>query len=140
MKTLSALTLLFLISAHALWPDRSEGVMLHFRKQEERLISTSKSPEYFQTILHRNLVNAVRAIIQRRLYDQKEAYFKDLSIKNIAYENPTSNRVFFVRFKDFVARLSYELSPEIHVHYPKSIRFIRIPQQKKSQPALGTKP
>ena len=99
--------------------------MAEFRKQEERLASQKKSLAVVQRNLNRNIMNAVQALVRRRFYDKQKDYYKDLSIANIAYENPTSHLVYYIKFKDFLARLEFELDPRLFIQQPKHTKFVR---------------
>ncbi len=109
-----------------------KGVMLEFREQEEIIRSKKQSEDYRRKTLNRNILNAVRSVINRSFYYEKEAYYKDLDIKNVAYENPTSSLVYFIKFKNFMARLEYELDPSLNIQNPEHIKFILIEEGPKA--------
>ena len=102
-----------------------KGVMQEFRQQEEYILRKEKNIAAQRKILERNLENAVRALIRRRLHSQKEQYYRGLTIAKIAYENPSSAFVYYVKYKDFLARLTYEFDPKHFIHQPKHVKFIR---------------
>lgn len=103
-----------------------KGVLSEFRKQEEKLASREKSIALLRKTLHRNIINAVRALVRRRFYHKRKDYYKDLSIANIDYEGPSSHFVYYVKFKDFLARLEFELDPRLFIQQPKHTKFLPI--------------
>ena len=106
--------------------EPKKGVMSEFRKQEEKIALRKKSPALVQRTLRRNIINAVQALVRRRLYEKRKDYYKDLSIANIAYENPTSHLVYYVKFKNFLARLEFELDPRLFIQQPKHTKFVPV--------------
>ena len=54
------------------------------------------------------------------------AYFKDLSRENLKYENPTSPVIYFVKFKELIARFNYARDPEYFIQSPVYVKFMQI--------------
>ncbi len=117
--------------ASFVWADRERGVMLEFRKQEEKDLKRRQGENVGKDNLHRNIVKGVRILIQNQLYHQREKYYEGLSIKEIAYENPLSVLVYYVKYKDFLARFEYELDPRLYIQQPKFFKIVLMGQEEK---------
>ena len=126
---------LFIITLIPIHAGRETGLDKEFRRHEEKALGDVYSPKQRQKLLNRNLISALRSLILRRLYNKKEEYFKSLTIANIAYDNPTSPYTYYVKYKDFMARLEYELNPKVYVQNPKAVKFIFIKKEGKDTKA-----
>lgn len=107
---------------------REEGVMQEFRQVEEDIRAQKSTPEERQRQLEENLLRAVRNSIRRHFYDQREDYYKDLSMANVFYENPTSPLVYYVKHKDFIVRYDFARDPEIFVQAPTYEKMLIVPK------------
>lgn len=110
----------------ALSAGRQEGIMTEFRRVEEEIRNQSKTPEARQKTLEGNLMRAVRLAIARRYHDKKVEILKDLSAETIQYENPTSDMVYYVKFKTYIVRFDFSRDPEMFVQAPTYEKFLII--------------
>jgi hypothetical protein len=103
-----------------------EGIMTEFRATEEAIRNAQKTPEARQKTLEANLMRAVRLAIARRFHDKKMDLLKDLNAETMLYENPTSDKVYYVKYKNFIVRFDYNRDPELFIQAPRYEKFLII--------------
>jgi hypothetical protein len=113
-----------LILPGLLFAGRQEGVMAEFSSVEGTLKSKRVGPEKLQHTLERNLIRALGQAIDRRYYLERGELKKDLKPENIAYENPTSETIYYVKYKNFLARFDFSRNPELFEQGPIYVRFL----------------
>lgn len=114
-----------------------EGVMAEFRAVEEAIRNKQRSPELLKETLENNLLNAMRSAIMRRFYDEKETILEGISAENIYYENPTSDRIFFVKYKDYIVRFDYSRDPRYFIQRPYNEKFLIIEEDLNVNSSTG---
>lgn len=108
----------------------TEGIMSEFRKVEEDIRNAQKTPEARKATLEANLLRAMRLAIARRFHPEKKAILKDLSAETLAYENPTSEKVYYVKFKTYIVRFDFSRDPEEEIQAPTYEKFLIIGGEK----------
>jgi hypothetical protein len=103
-----------------------EGIMTEFRATEEAIRNAQKTPEARKKTLEDNLLRAVRLAIARRFHREKGDFLKDLNTETMLYENPTSPKVYYVKFKNFIVRFDYSRDPELYLQAPTYEKFLII--------------
>ncbi len=103
-----------------------EGIMTEFRATEEAIRNAQKTPEARKRTLEDNLLRAVRLAIARRFHNEKQDFLKDLNPDTMAYENPTSDKVYYVKYKNFIVRFDYSRDPELYTQAPTYEKFLII--------------
>ena len=79
---------------------RPEGtVMQEFRKLEEDIRKKKRSPDLRKKMLESNLVRAMESAIDRYFYFNRESIKKNLRAEKLKYSNPTSPRIYYVKFR-----------------------------------------
>ena len=106
--------------------ERSEGIMTEFRQTEEAIRNRQKTPEARQKTLEENLVRAVRLAIARRFHEEKGELLKDLNAQTMKYENPTSELVYYVKYKNYIVRFDFLRDPEFYLLTPSYEKFLII--------------
>jgi len=115
--------ILFSIPA-LLFAGREEGVMQEFRSVEDSIRSREVSQEQKTTTLEKNLVRAVKLAVTRRFYHQRKEILQDISPASLAYESPTSELIYYVRFKNYVIRFDFAKNPELFDQAPYYEKFL----------------
>ncbi len=96
-----------------------KGIILRqFRMAEEFLKSKTNSDEERRRTLNANLIRGMRQTINRMFYEQQEELLKDLKPETIAYENPTSPLVYYVKYKNLIVRFDFATNPEVNIQAP----------------------
>lgn len=103
-----------------------EGIMTEFRSTEEAIRNAQKTPEARQKTLENNLIRAVRLAISRRYHAEKTGLLKELSTETVLYENPTSDKVYYVKYKTFIVRFDFIRDPELYNQAPTYEKFLII--------------
>ncbi|MCR9143317.1 MAG: hypothetical protein NXI24_13780 [bacterium] len=101
-----------------------EGIMTEFRATEEAIRNAQKTPEARQKTLEDNLLRAVRLAISRRFHTEKKDFLMDLNTETMFYENPTSEKVYYVKYKNFIVRFDYSRDPELYIQAPTYEKFL----------------
>lgn len=125
-RTLIALLLAATLLSTPLFAGPQEGVMSEFRKVEEDIRNARKTPEARKATLEANLLRAMRLAIARRFHPEKQGILKDLTAESLAYENPTSDRVYYVKFKTYIVRFDFSRDPEERIQAPTYEKFLII--------------
>lgn len=86
--------------------------MSEFRAVEEAIRNRQSDEAAQERMLEQNLQRALRQSIRRRFYQNRDEYLRDLEPGNFFYENPTSDRVYYVKFKYFIVRYDFERDPQ----------------------------
>lgn len=105
---------------------RQDGLMTEFRRVEEAIRGKKKTSEQRLETLENNLLRAFRHLVFRHFYDKKQDYFKDLTREGLGYENPTSSTIYFVKFKELIAKFEYARDPEYFIQSPVYVKFMQI--------------
>lgn len=101
-----------------------EGIMAEFRAVEEAIRKKDSDEEILKKNLEENLLRAMKQAIVRRFYLEQEKYLADLSIENLAYENPTAPNIYYVKYKYFIVRFDFPRDPERYVQAPSYEKFL----------------
>ncbi len=107
-----------MISPAAIFADRQEGILKQFRAVEEALRSRTKTPEARKETLENNLQRGLREAILRMFYEERKSWLDDLKPQNFGYENPTSPKVYYVKFKNLLIRFDFATNPELYYQAP----------------------
>jgi len=127
MKKMKYLLALFILLLPALIEaGRQEGIMTEFRVAEDRIRSKVDTPEMRLRRLERNLVRAVKQAIERRYYEDREELTKGLTPEALAYESPTSELIYYVKYKSFIIRFDFPRDPELYDLAPTYEKFLVI--------------
>jgi hypothetical protein len=109
-----------------LFAGRQEGIMVEFRRIEEAIRNAQKTPEARQRTLEANLDRAVRLAIKRRFHEKRDEILKDLTAETMLYENPTSELVYYVKYRTYVVRFDFSRNPEMYIQAPVYEKFLII--------------
>jgi hypothetical protein len=123
MTRAGAIIALFLLPV-LLQAGKTEKIMEEFRSVEEAIKNKKISPEVRLRTLEANLVRAMKLAIDRRFYYEKEKYLADLKPENISYENPTDQKTYYVKYKNFIARFDFARNPELLIQSPSYEKFL----------------
>lgn len=119
MKKLGTVFLISILLIPAtLHAGRQEGILRQFRAVEEALRSRKKSAEARKETLENNLERGLREAILRMFYNEKEKWLTDLNPNNFHYENPTSPKVYYVKYKNLLVRFDFATDPEKYYQAP----------------------
>jgi len=125
MKTLQTTTfILFFIFPAVILAGRQEGVMNEFRTVEDALRAKSITDAKKLVTLEQNLERAVKLAVTRRFYLQRKELLKELNTAAISYENPTSELIYYVKYKNYVMRFDYTKNPELFDQAPIYEKFL----------------
>lgn len=122
MKKTSIFLILLTLLPASLFAGRQEGILQQFRQAEEALRAKNTSAEARLKTLENNLMRGLKQTILRQFYSRQEEYLKELNPQTMAYENPTSPLVYYVKYKDMIVRFDFASDPE---------RFTQAPVLKK---------
>ncbi|MBI3394237.1 MAG: hypothetical protein HY042_00200 [Spirochaetia bacterium] len=143
MKKYSIVLALFMAVPTVAYSDKADGIMAQYRALEESIRGKAKSPEIRKKTLEENLVRAMRNLVVRLKYDEREALVKDLNAQSIQWENPTAATVFYVKYKTFLVRFDFARDPELYIESPLYEKALSTEDAgtKKEEPAkTDTKP
>ncbi len=129
-RALVALLVAATLLSTPLFAGPQEGIMSEFRKVEEDIRNAQKTPEARKATLEANLLRAMRLAISRRFHPEKKGILKDLTAETLAYENPTSDRVYYVKFKTYIVRFDFSRDPEEEIQAPTYEKFLIIGGEK----------
>lgn len=101
-----------------------EGIMAEFRAVEEAIRKKDSDEAILKKTLEDNLLHAMRKAIVRRFYLEKDKYLEELSIENLAYENPTAPNIYYVKYKYFIVRFDFPRDPERYIQSPVYEKFL----------------
>lgn len=117
-KTSFIILILLILIPGSLFAGRQEGVLNQFRAAEEAIRNKQMTPEQRKQTLESNLLRGLREAVTRMFYNDKEEWLKDLNSDNFFYENPTSPKVYYVRYKTLLIRFDFATNPELYVQGP----------------------
>ncbi|MDH5654880.1 MAG: hypothetical protein OEZ34_03160 [Spirochaetia bacterium] len=136
MKTKFFILILFTFPT-LLLAGREEGVMNEFRAVEDALRAREVSEEAKIITLEKNLIRAVKLAVTRRFYLQRKDILKDISPAALAYESPTSELIYYVRFKNYIIRFDFAKNPELFDQAPYYEKFLI--KDENAPPSSGAK-
>lgn len=110
--------LLAILAPTALMAGRQEGILKQFRATEEALKAREKSTEARRETLEANLMRGLREAVLRMFYEEQDTWLADLKPENFFYENPTSPKVYYVRYKNLIIRFDFATDPEMYYQAP----------------------
>jgi hypothetical protein len=139
MKTKNTiiLTVLFILPG-VLLAGRKEGVMNEFRALEDALRSKTISDTHKISTLEQNLVRGVKLAVTRRFYNERKELLKDINAQAITYESPTSELIYYVKYKNFVIRFDFVKNPELFDQAPIYEKFLI--KDENAAPAKSAEP
>ncbi|MCB1172612.1 MAG: hypothetical protein KDK39_03550 [Leptospiraceae bacterium] len=119
------LILMLAALAPTLWAGPTEGVLKEFRKTEELIRTKQITPEVRKATLESNLLDAMQSALKRRFYLQQKEILEGLNNDSLAYEkHPSSELVYFVRYRNYYVRFDYYRDPEFYIQNPKYEKFL----------------
>ena len=112
--------------------------MNEFRTLEDGLRAKNVTDAAKLQTLEKNLVRAMKLAITRRFYHDRKELLKELNEAAISYESPTSELIYYVKYKNFVARFDFVKNPELIDQSPIYEKFlVKDENAPAPQPAPG---
>lgn len=107
-----------ILAPASIYAGRQEGILRQFRAVEEALRSRKKTAEARKETLENNLERGLREAILRMFYNDRDQWLPDLKPENFFYENPTSPKVYYVKYKNLLIRFDFATDPEQYYQAP----------------------
>lgn len=105
--------------------EPGEGILKEFRQTEEMIRNKTKSKDERKKTLEVNLESAMRLAIKRRFYHTQKEVLKDLNSKTLVYEkHPSTNLIWFARYKNYYVRFDFARNPEMFYQAPAMDKFL----------------
>jgi hypothetical protein len=105
----------------------TKGVEEEFMKAEEYLQSRKVSPFYRKATIEKNILSAIKSYLQRKIPSYESGIYKELEIKNVAYEPEKGTLNYFAKYKEYLFYFMYYTDPEFYLQLPIESRVYTVP-------------